>query len=629
MTARRGSSCAAVVAAVACMALGAGAGSAAAARSWLLPATPLAPAATGASSPAVAIDSSGSAVVVWVTGTPALMPGDPGESVLARTRPPGGSWSAPATVASGPAVASPSVAIDAAGNATAVWMVADSDLTTLSASAAQLDAQTGAWSAPHPFASVGPASSGPAPQVRVDGAGDAVAAWIEQDDASSNTVVRAAVRHESGGAWSGPTTISDAANDSVESIAGPQIALAATGDAIVAWTAQQVDDGSSHVQQAPLSATPSGGSWGAATDIVSSTTDFITPVQLAGDGAGGAVASWFIGNPAQLQAAVWASGVWVPADISSDVAPACTPQSALGEDANDSATVMWNAASTGGIAAATFDDPSWGTQTDVYTPPASESVLGVQLAERTALFATADSGSGNATVRATSPAGAGWATPTPLASTSDGSSLSVPAGAIDAAGDALAAWTLTDTNANGTIAAASFEQPPSQPTTTTQPPPTQPQATTTAKPIPHPAPRLLPPLLVVRNATFRLGRSSSTLAARLVNRDAVALRGSATLAAIPPRHHRAATLAVQRHVSLRAHGRPLLHLTLSSAALTRLRTTRGHRLAVRLSLTVRAPNGHLLRATARYTLDATARYGKARPRTTARGIRRLLVRAAC
>jgi hypothetical protein len=521
-------------------------------------------------------------------------------------------------VASGAALLSPSVGIDGAGDATIVWLTS-SDGATFSASAAQLDAQSGSWSAEHQFPSLGPAESGTQPTVRIDAAGDAVAVWIEQDPGhSSNDVVRAVDRAGADGAWSAPVKISGAAGFSVESFGSPQLVSTGGGAALAAWTAQDVGDGSSHVQQAALA----GGTWSTATDVAASSTDFIGPVEMAGDGADDAVAAWFIGSPATLQAGVRASGVWSVSDVPGDVAPACTPQSAVGEDAHGAATLVWTAAN-GDAVSSSFAGAGWSAApAHVYEPAANESVLGARLAGAIALFTTADAGSGDAAMRAAQPDGAGgWSAPTTLATTSDGSDLSIPAAASDAAGDLLAAWTATDDAGNGTISAARFVEPP-QPPTVTQPSPPTPPTTSV-----HPPATLLPPLLVVHNATLRLGRGAPLVVARLVNRDAVALHGSATLATIPSHHHRAQTLAVQRHVQLSPHGRPLLHLRLSGAALVRLRSTRGHVLAARLSLAVRAPNGHLLRVAARYRLDATARFGGARPTPAARRVVR--ARIAC
>jgi hypothetical protein len=596
----------------------------AAADGWALPPVELAPAAAGTSRPAVAMDAAGDAVAVWTVP----MQGGP-VSVVARTRPAGAaSWGAPLTIATDATAASPSVALDAHGDATAIWTASD-DPAPERVRAAQLPAGAASWSAPHDLAPLHDVQ--PLAQVAVGSGGEAVAVWLELDAASSVYLVRAAVRSPDG-TWGAPATVSDPAAFSAESFGVPQVTVDADGSAVVAWTAQ--DDGlafASHVQ----AATYSGGTWGSPQDL-SSSSDVISPVALAGDGAGGGVAAWRQENPYTLHTALRSGGGWSAAEqLSTDVAPTCTAQLAVAAGA-PGPTVAWEDGASS-VSVRVHGAGGWGAPASLYAPPADTSVGGIGLASgaggTTAAWSTTNAVSGAAGVQgAHADASGTWDPAAPLASATDGSDFSTPALAADGAGDALAAWAQTDPVGDIALAAASFQAPPRPAAPPTGSAPGAPaEVTATAAPAPPALPKLLPPLLSLHGGTLRLPRGSRTLTLRLVNRDALALHGSARLAYA----HRRGTVALQPAVFLRAHARPLLHLRVSAAALRRLRAVKSHTLLVVLTLRLRSADGRLVQTSARYALSAD--YASAhrsaagrRPRLTLRPWRpRPRARLAC
>ena len=68
------------------------------------------------------------------------------------------------------------------------------------------------------------------PQVALDASGNAVAVWAQQATSQSTYIVRAATR-PAGGSWSRPSSLSDGTR-----IAGaPQVAVTPDGDAVVVW----------------------------------------------------------------------------------------------------------------------------------------------------------------------------------------------------------------------------------------------------------------------------------------------------------------------------------------------------------------------------------------------------------
>jgi len=170
--------------------------------------------------PQVAVDGQGTAAVVWqrFDGVNSI--------VQAAVRPAGGSWpSSPVDVslADGSAEA-PQVALDAAGNAVAVWQRFGASGSVVQAASRPVG---GGWQAPVPLSRTG--HDAEAPQVAIGDHGDAVAVWDRADGA--RTIVQAAVRPAGGGWSSTPDDLSDAG----QSATGAQVAVDGQGDAVATW----------------------------------------------------------------------------------------------------------------------------------------------------------------------------------------------------------------------------------------------------------------------------------------------------------------------------------------------------------------------------------------------------------
>jgi hypothetical protein len=175
-------------------------------------------------------------------------------SVLA----PGGTWSGPVTVA--PAGINPQVAVDAAGDAVALWTISGS---TAPVQAAILRAG-GTWSAPVTL------GKGVTPNLAVNAAGAILAGWTASPH--ETTVAAGTVS----GGWSAPVTLGPA---TAYKQAGVHLALAANGQGVALWT------GGNGVQAATLSP---GGTWTAPVILASSSSTVASG--LAADATGGAVA---------------------------------------------------------------------------------------------------------------------------------------------------------------------------------------------------------------------------------------------------------------------------------------------------------------------------------------------------
>ena len=266
--------------------------------------TAVRPAATGVwqtpveigrgANPELAVQPGGSAVAVW-----SAWPGD--YAVQAAVRASDGAWQAPATL-SGPGYifgVNPKVAVDGAGNATALWSRMRQDAVMVLESASQPFGSSG-W---QPTETLGTGRvHGYIPGISdaglaVNPAGNAVISWEQWD---GSPWVRAAYR-TAGAAWQSPQDLSQR-SDNLD----PVVAQDLAGNALVLWSRSRGDrfaasvevsfrDVATGIWSAPMSISGSGGSY----------------PDVAFDGSGDAVAVWtryVDGRPQRVEAAVFAEG---------------------------------------------------------------------------------------------------------------------------------------------------------------------------------------------------------------------------------------------------------------------------------------------------------------------------------
>jgi hypothetical protein len=136
----------------------------------------------GISLPQVALDAQGNAIVVWQQS---VNPGEPTNIYTSRLEhPPGSTWSEPvqiSAIAAGPASA-PQLAMDAAGNATVVWLQEGSVPGAAPRLGSNHFTPTGGWGGAQRPAMPG-AGSASAPQLAVSAGGQAVAVWAQKPGA--------------------------------------------------------------------------------------------------------------------------------------------------------------------------------------------------------------------------------------------------------------------------------------------------------------------------------------------------------------------------------------------------------------------------------------------------------------
>jgi hypothetical protein len=178
----------------------------------------------------LAVDPAGDATVLWTSRSA----GSRGfQAVIQASRlPAGGTWSPPVDVSpvgqspsSGEQLA-PALAVDGAGNATAIWIDIDGE-GNRSVEVSDRPAG-GSWLAPQV---ISPAGQKPdRVQIGVDAAGNETAAWVDAPVLSHGPIE--ARRRPQGGTWQRMVDVSAAG----EGASLPRLAVAANGTAYLGWT---------------------------------------------------------------------------------------------------------------------------------------------------------------------------------------------------------------------------------------------------------------------------------------------------------------------------------------------------------------------------------------------------------
>jgi hypothetical protein len=267
--------------------------------------------------PQAAIDDAGDAALLWVH--------DIGRDRVVQAslrRGPTGAFSAAEDISKEVLeVRSHQIALDAAGDAAAVWAQRPGD--TFEVRAAVRPAN-GFWGSARLLSGAGVTGG---PSMAVTPAGEILVVWSELG------VVRTARGDIRTGAWDSPVTLS---NPSGEALGEPSIATNARGDAVAIWQWRDRPTGQAIVQAAPRSA---GASWGPATDVGNGGGNGAP--QVAADGSGAAVAVWIEVAPGgtPLRSSVRAPGAAWSKPATVTLRNAADPR--LGIDPAGNAVVVW------------------------------------------------------------------------------------------------------------------------------------------------------------------------------------------------------------------------------------------------------------------------------------------------
>jgi hypothetical protein len=289
--------------------------------SWSMPVS-LSPSGRDALAPKVAVDARGDTVVLWADV------GLTSWTIQSAYRPAGGSWEN-TTLLDSPeqGTAEPEVAMDSAGNATAVW-AATGGASGWTVRAAVRTA-TGVWSKPTVLSGKDAAGS-LAPELSLEGNGDTTVVWSRS--VGNTSELEQVVRSAATGKWSKAKNLFPGAPDAV----AVQIATNPKGDGVMVWTSSR--PGGFTVD---ASVRRPGKTWSKPTSLVPPGAGALSP-QVAIDAHGSALAVWSreLGGVSRVQAAALAgtATTWSPArTLSLGAADALTPQAALDPD-GDGAT---------------------------------------------------------------------------------------------------------------------------------------------------------------------------------------------------------------------------------------------------------------------------------------------------
>ncbi len=386
-----------------------------------------------AQNPQVAMDASGNAVAVWQQSDNFRT------NIWANRYTPSGGWGTATLIETDNAgsAQSPQAAVDGSGNAVAVWSQSDGTRYTIRANRYTL---SGGWGAATVIQSDN-AGGAHSPQVALDASGNAVAVWQQSDGTRYN--IRAN-RYTPSGGWGTATVIeSDDAGDAQ----GPQVAMDGSGNAIAVW--YQSDGTRTNIWANRY--TPSGG-WGTAAVIETDNAGDAQSPQVAMDGSGNAVALWH--QYAGSRFHVWAnrytpSGGWGTAALveTDNTGSALSPQVAMRADGSAVAVWYQYAGTRTDIWANRFTPSGgWGTATLIETDSAG-SALYPQVAmdgsgNAVAVWQQSEGVRSDVWANRYTPAG-GWGTPT-LVDTDYERHAQYPQVASDPAGNAVAVWHQSD-----------------------------------------------------------------------------------------------------------------------------------------------------------------------------------------
>jgi hypothetical protein len=253
----------------------------------------------GVAEPVVAQDGSGNILALWTQDTNPPNSGLPAVPNIwfARFTAASPSWSAPVQIGSNNLTGSdsaghPRVAINASGNAVAVWKETRSGVASIVAARFT----SGSWTLPVPIEN----NSQPAdtPEVAIDLNGNAQAVWLQKIDGLQTNESGYTARFDASAvSWGAPQLFEQA----TELVLAPVVGMDDTGRALIAWEQAAIGTGPIHaVHFAPASG-------------------FGTPVHFAGNGVAlavnGAGAALLASDVSSIEPAPILSGISIRAAI--------------------------------------------------------------------------------------------------------------------------------------------------------------------------------------------------------------------------------------------------------------------------------------------------------------------------
>ncbi len=301
-----------------------------------------------AQQPQVAIDAAGNAIAVWEQSSSTSA-----SNIWANRYVAGSGWGDAAMIESGAGHAgSPQVAVGAAGHAIAVWWQYGGAQRDLVSSHFVPGVGWGAEGVIETDA-VGDCA---APRIAVDGGGNAIAIWPRAVDAGGFNYVHSvwANRYVAGTGWGTAGPVSGSPINDANPV--PQVTFDPSGNAIAVWEQFNVS-GFGEIWSAYLGA---GGSWGAPALVETEGSLSARDPQVAFDRLGNAIAVWKQSDGLRdnvKSSRFTTAGGWGPAVLieTNDAGSVFEPNIVI--DANGTATAVWSHRNVAGF---TFD--IWATR---------------------------------------------------------------------------------------------------------------------------------------------------------------------------------------------------------------------------------------------------------------------------
>ncbi|ALC16216.1 hypothetical protein DSOUD_1437 [Desulfuromonas soudanensis] len=291
---------------------------------------------TGGSLPQVAVDASGNALAVWIERESLFAPW---KLMVSRFIAGSGTWE-PAQRLDSDAIGEPSnsaaVAMNGAGEAMVLWPAPSGTPGTDALWVRRL-AANGSWGAAQ---LLDPAASGPPEQrIAMDVNGNAMAVWKKFDNPSFSSIW--SIRFDSvSGSWGTAVAVE---SSNVNRATAPQIAFDANGEAVAVWV--QFDG----TQELILSNRHTGaGGWGTQQQVAAGAINQLTAPSLAVNAGGTAVVAWrdsnfYVAASIQSPGAAWRTPQRAPITGADGLGFAVSGRATAGIDDSANATVIWPA----------------------------------------------------------------------------------------------------------------------------------------------------------------------------------------------------------------------------------------------------------------------------------------------
>jgi len=286
-----------------------------------------------ASSPQVAMDDNGNAVIVWSQYDGSI------NYQIFKSEYRSGAWTHPASLSDnispdGQSAFNPQVAMDDNENVVIVWRQSDgNDISQIFKS----EYRSGSWTHPASLSdNISPdGQDARYPQVAMDDNGNAVIVWRQYGQ-----IFKSEYRS---GSWTHPASLSDNISPDGQSAFNPQVAMDDNGNAVIVW--RQFDGSNYQIFKSEYRS----GSWAHPASL----SDNISPdgydaydPQVAMDDNGNAVIVWYQsdGSYSQIFKSEYRAGSWAhPASLTDNISPdgqhAYEPQVAM--DDNGNAVIVW------------------------------------------------------------------------------------------------------------------------------------------------------------------------------------------------------------------------------------------------------------------------------------------------